>query len=697
MDNGVELVMSDLNNAFSKSNLMRAWRWINSNPSYQYKNYFRDSYSSYNISLEANLTDLSERLRDGVYKPNRPSLLLLPKNSISTRTYTLLTVEDQIVYQALVNIIAEKFYLKLKKNYYVLTFGNLYAGKKNLFFYRKWENGYHKFNKAVKDTFKQGYKYIASFDLTACYDTIDHHVLGFLLESNGIEKEFVCYLQFLLKGWSSNVEIYKGHGIPQGPLSSGLLSEILLTYFDEKYKRIKDKGDIKYFRYVDDIKLLSNDERYLMRMLAKLDYYSKQIGLFPQSAKIEIKKISNIDDEILDLSNLGMEIKLKKVIKSRNLLSDFKKTYSGLTVINKTKFKMYLSVISPNAITSNKLIEILSHNPQYFENISSYFNRYSKSVSDRVVDHIIIELERPEAFQVVTAAIIDSIAYNVSDDAKNKLLALSSSRWKNMKQLNPQLRFSIAKFLLVSQKFKFNEIKAYLEGEQDWWVKKSLLKYVDIDSYGINSYYEILKHYLESDLIELNIAAINTILENDININFDISKINYRAQLMLKDLGYMNRSSRRPSAIQDCLKTITQSNIKIIKWKKVFGKEHRAAENKMIRAKTYATTDISAFVNIVDTFNDMLLQKVFLKDKGIGQYQLGNIGGAVYNDGTLFENKYPCLFNYCKEIHNLRLSCDLTHPIIKKTKKYTNPIPYKTIYKIRPLLKNALREIENLW
>lgn len=688
--------ISDLNRAYSKSNLLRAWRWINSNPSYQYKNYFRDSYSAYNISLDKNLTDLSKRLREGVYKPCKPTLLLLPKNGISTRPYTLLSVEDQIVYQSMVNIVAESFYSKLKKDYYTLTFGNLYAGKRSTFFYRKWENGFHTFNKAVKDTFKQGFMYIASFDLTACYDTIDHHVLGYVLENNGIEKEFVIFLNMLLKAWSSNVEIYKGHGIPQGPLSSGLLAEVLLSYFDEKYKRQKNKDNIKYLRYVDDIKLLSTNEKNLMRMLARLDYYSKQIGLFPQSAKIEIKKVTNIDDEILSLSNLGMEIKLKKILKNNSLLTDFKSTYNGARVINKTKFKMYLGAITPNASISNKLIEILSHNPQYFQNISNYFSRYPRRVSDKVLENIIYELERPEAFQVVTASMIDSIAYNTSDVAHNKLLALCLNRWKNKKQLNPQLRYTIAKFLLINQKFKFKEIKKYLEVEQDWWIKKSLLKYVDIDLYGESSYFEILKLYLESDSIELNIAGINAILENDLNINFDTSNINYRSQFMLKDAGYINRSAKRPSAIHDCLKNITNHNVKSFNWKKAFGKEHKAAENKMIRAKTYATTDMSAFVNIVDTFNDMLLQKVFLLDGTIGSYQLGNIGGVLYNSGTAFEQKYPCLFSYCKKIHELRLTCDLSHPIVKKTKKYTNPIPYKTIYSIRPLLKNALTEIENI-
>jgi len=689
--------ISDLNKTFTKINLTRAWRWINSNPSYQYKNYFRDSYSSYNISVDVNLKDLSKRLKDGVYKPCKPTQLLLPKNGISTRLFTLLSVEDQIVYQAMVNIIAEKFYAKLKKDYNVLTFGNLYAGKRSTFFYRKWEKGYQTFNRAVKETFSHGFKYMASFDLTACYDTIDHHVLCFILHNNGLDKEFVDFLSNLLKAWTSNIDIYKGHGIPQGPLSSGLLAEVLLCFFDEKYKKMKNNIDIKYFRYVDDIKLLSYGEKDLMRMLAQLDYYSKQIGLFPQSAKIEIKKISNIDDEILSLSNIENEIIQKKIQKKDTLLNGFKLTFSGNQVTNKTKFKMYLASIKPNSVISKKLIDILSHNPQYFQNISNYFGNYSRKISDKVIEKIITELERPEVFQVVTASMIDVIAYNTSAISYDILLNLCLKRWKDKKILNPQLRYTIAKFLLINQKFKFEEIISYLQFEQNWWIKKSILKYIDIDIYGKYSYLEVLRLYLESDNIELIVAAMSAILENDISIDYDISKMNYKAQLMLKDTGYINRSARRPSAIHDCLKGITKQNIKKLKWKKIFARDHKAAENKLLRAKSYSTTDMSAFINIIDTFNDMLLQKVFEADRSIGKYQLGNIGGNLYNKGTEFEQKYPLLFKYCLNIHELRLACDLSHPIVKKTKKNTNPIQYKTIFKIRPLLVDALSELEQLW
>jgi hypothetical protein len=100
-------------------------------------------------------------------------VLLLKKSGI-LRPYTLLTVEDQIVYQAMVNIIAERLAPKIRGQYLRVSFGHMYAGKFSTWFYKPWKQGYSAFNKASRNAFKRGLKFTASFDLTACYDSLDY-------------------------------------------------------------------------------------------------------------------------------------------------------------------------------------------------------------------------------------------------------------------------------------------------------------------------------------------------------------------------------------------------------------------------------------------------------------------------------------------------------------------------------------------
>ena len=118
------IMVSDLKEAFSIENLRRAWRWLNSNPDSQYKGYFRHIYRAYAIAGEEKLTNLHKRLLNNQFEPTHSIKIYLPKKSGIQRIYTLLTVEDQIVYQALVNIIADRLYPKVKARYGRENFGN---------------------------------------------------------------------------------------------------------------------------------------------------------------------------------------------------------------------------------------------------------------------------------------------------------------------------------------------------------------------------------------------------------------------------------------------------------------------------------------------------------------------------------------------------------------------------------------------
>ncbi len=62
-----------------------------------------------------------------------------------------------------------------------------------------------------------GYVYTASFDLTACYDSLDHRVLRHFLDKLGLDPDFCISCR---GGWRSGPRPsghHHGHGIPQGP------------------------------------------------------------------------------------------------------------------------------------------------------------------------------------------------------------------------------------------------------------------------------------------------------------------------------------------------------------------------------------------------------------------------------------------------------------------------------------------------
>ena len=229
------------------------------------------------------LADLGKRLKRGTYQPSHACKVFYPKRSGILRPYTLLTVEDQIVYQALVNIVAEQLFPHVKARYLTETFGHLYAGKSSVWFYRKWSDGYVAFNKAARLAFDSGLTFTASFDLTAYYDSLDHGVLRHFLSVIGCDQGLCSALAEYLSLWTATERrVYHNHGIPQGPLGSGLLSEVVLQHFDSNYG---DPKRVRYLRYVDDIRLFAATPRELRVMIVNLDLLSKDVGLFPQSSK----------------------------------------------------------------------------------------------------------------------------------------------------------------------------------------------------------------------------------------------------------------------------------------------------------------------------------------------------------------------------------------------------------------------------
>ena len=83
------------------------------------------------------------------YQVTHASKVLIPKQSGLLRPITLLTVEDQIVYQSCVNLIADALKRKTGRRYDRRVFAHLYAGKSSAFFYKQWQSSYRKFARRI--------------------------------------------------------------------------------------------------------------------------------------------------------------------------------------------------------------------------------------------------------------------------------------------------------------------------------------------------------------------------------------------------------------------------------------------------------------------------------------------------------------------------------------------------------------------
>ena len=443
--------MTDLEHLWDIDNLRRAWRWVLADSDAKYKAYCRDQYAIFAVVEDELLGDLSERLKTGKYEPNHADKMLLPKAAPAFRPYSILTVEDLIVYQAAINIVAEKFHPKIQYRYLKTTFGHLYAGKSSQWFYRKWQNCYKAYNQAARDAFTSGFVYSATFDLTACYDSIDHGVLNNRLLNIGVDEPFVKYLvETLLSKWTATMSsdhsaIYLRHGIPQGPSASGLLSETVLSEFDNLFdprnkKRAKKANGIKYFRYVDDIRLFAKSKIDVEWALLELDRCSKRIGLFPQGSKIDIKEIKSLENLNNQLKSISIPpepvLSNRPVIQERlrdrlnELLLQLSQNQSEKLAtgqiltpkVSQTRIKYLLAQAEPDQRIALRILEVLGKDIRsYYLNISWHLARYEK-LDDEVVGELIDIIQSSNLYSAIVAEFVSLLAQYLPNHISSSLI-----------------------------------------------------------------------------------------------------------------------------------------------------------------------------------------------------------------------------------------------------------------------------------
>ena len=495
--------MNDWHRLRDLDNLRRAWRWIRSNPDASYKSYFRDLYRNYFTAENALLADLADRLRRGVYTPTMASKLFFPKASGVLRSYSLLTVEDQIVYQAVANLIAERLLPRVSHRYYKQVFGHLYAGKNSTWFYRKWSDGYKQFNDAARKAFAGGFTFTASFDLTAYYDSLDHGVLRHFLGKLGFHADFSKQITDWLEKWTATErEIYHNHGIPQGPLPSGLVSEVVLSHFDSlKVKGIK----FRYFRYVDDIRLFAQTKRDLRRLLVELDLLSKDIGLFPQSAKIDIHEITNIEDELKSVSNPSETAVTAAHADQAKLLKRIVQLTPRYRVRDQTRFKYLLAHATPRAALTARLWRILDNHPELYKSICNYLRRYTrlpKAAATKVVSII----KKSPLYHSVRAEFISAVDSRLPPAEDKSLATLLLKLWAPRSH-HPDLLARSAAFLIRTGKLTAGQIEHICTHARFWWTRATLVDDINLNHIGQATWRNVMDAAVRDACSDVALAA----------------------------------------------------------------------------------------------------------------------------------------------------------------------------------------------
>lgn len=207
---------------------------------------------------EQNILLLHEMLKNQTYKTSEYDIFKVyePKER---DVYRLPYFPDRIAHHAVMNILEPIFTAMFTNDTYSCIKGKgIHAAHRNL-------------KKALQDV--PGTKYCLKLDIQKFYPSINHNQLKRLLRKKFKDKKLL---------WLLDEIIDSTEGIPIGNYLSQYFANFYLTYFDHW---IKENKKVKYyFRYADDIVILSDSKENLHQMLSEIkNYLQKELKLTVKS------------------------------------------------------------------------------------------------------------------------------------------------------------------------------------------------------------------------------------------------------------------------------------------------------------------------------------------------------------------------------------------------------------------------------
>jgi hypothetical protein len=539
--------------------------------------------------------------------------------------------------------------------------------------------------------FNSGLKFTASFDLTAYYDSLDHGVLRHFLSLIGCDQEFCLVLTQYLSRWTATERlVYHNHGIPQGPLGSGLLSEVVLQHFDSNYG---DPQRVRYLRYVDDIRLFAATSRELRKMIVTLDLLSKDVGLFPQSSKIEIHEIQDIEAELKSVSRPPEDAIKRRVVDQAKLRRRLVALSPRFRVVNDTRFKFLLAHASPSSALNARLWKIVEARPDLYDSIFRYFRRY-KTLPKSVAKEVVTQIKSNPLYDAVTCGLIATAEGRLPKALHPSANKTIKALWRP-KGLPPALAAHVGSWLLREGLFTAKQAEAIFHRECGWWVKCRFLEALNDWHYSAAQVATILNHCLTSESNDIATCAATQVVGRGVPVTIPAPDLNRSGAIVLNLFGVIGTVPRGRCGISACMAELLGKSLPRINWRGVFGGEYTKAERQALWCRAYSLTDMSAFVNALDVFNDWLLSRLYLHDTNLGIYKLGNIGSVL--SSNRLKTGYPAVFALVSSVHNQRLKSMLSHPTVRSSGRGTAPIRFSYLPVAKRLMLKAFKELSANW
>lgn len=224
----------------------------------------------HNKNCQADLIELHGQLKNKTYQTSEYNVFTMTQRGKEREIYQLPYFPDRICHHAIMNVL-EPIWMKVFTN-------DTYSCIK--------KRGVHlaarRIQKVLSDD-KTETQYCLKLDVRKYYPSINHGILKKIIRHKIKDKDLL---------WLLDEIIDSAPGVPIGNYLSQFFANLYLAYFDHW---IKEKQCVKYYyRYCDDMVILSDDKEYLHKirsligayLLKNLDLQLKSnYQVFPVSAR----------------------------------------------------------------------------------------------------------------------------------------------------------------------------------------------------------------------------------------------------------------------------------------------------------------------------------------------------------------------------------------------------------------------------
>jgi len=664
----------------SYTNLELAWRRITTGANAPYKRYFRQMYYSYEIALGKNLTELQARVKGGSFAPGEVRRIYLPKQSGLHRPITLLSLEDQILLQAIANLVAKKIQPRRKPMQMRYVFSNILQDPNSIFFFYDWKQTYHRFQRQIEQHYQSGLKWVGDFDLAAFYDTISHELLLKTAYPKLAITDDVNRILGWLKIWASvRPAAAHGHGIPQGPIASDFLAECFLLPVDKNLAI-----DTSFVRYVDDLRVLGRSEEEVRRGVIKLEMLCRERGLIPQIGKYAIRQATSLRDALGMLPSIAAphDTGLAPRMGRSEAIRLFRKALAGRKqhIADKTRarYVLYRADRSPQLLTY--VLRLLPRHPEHVDAFVHYLSQYSGT---KRIREAVLGLLASSPYEYVKGEMWHLLARMLRiplllDKATRQKLVTEAVDATKSRKVGVAIKWGALDFLCVADQLGFGRYGEFLRYLDSAILQALLVPVIPVDRFEKPESDGVIARLLKRTAPEPGLMLAEPLAHYGLapkNFGVTDESVASQAANVLMAVGIIKGVHKHVDPLGEIL--VRRYGIPNWGgWRNLLGGQYVHAVGLLAQADPVFLSGPSRWLTLQNSFNQALFLAIqgHLRAAGLPG-EVATIGrngqlvdfGTTVQSGNQFSKAYPVIADVFRDMNTRRNKLPSTHPYDKKT------------------------------